>query len=197
MSTSVLRSAQRAVLLAMLASSLAAAASALSAPPSLGSARGLVFRDDRPRAVALARGDLSLYAPTAPDALERERLARVTQPAELALDTPDGRVYYTGSLEVAATYYTPRDGGKAPGSPFYAITATGARATRGIVAVDPRLIPLYSWLYVPGYGFAQARDVGGGIIGNHIDVAFDDGDGAWWGRRSLTVYVLASDGGRP
>lgn len=117
------------------------------------------------------------------------RMARGTAP--LALDTPAGRLYYSRSLDVLATYYTPANGGKSPDSPWYGITATGARATRGIVAVDPRVIPMYSWLYIPGYGVAQARDVGGAIIGHHIDVAFDDGDGAWWGRRYLTVFILA------
>ena len=109
----------------------------------------------------------------------------------LVLETPFGAVAYSRSLNVLATYYTPATCGKTPDSPTYGITATGARATRGVVAVDPRVIPLYSWLYIPGYGIAQARDVGSAIIGDHIDVAFDDGDGAWWGRRYLTVYVLA------
>lgn len=117
------------------------------------------------------------------------QVARGTRP--LGLETPFGRVHYVRALSVVATYYTPANGGKPLDSPWYGITATGAVATRGIVAVDPRVIALYSWLYVPGYGIAQARDVGSAIIGDHIDVAFDDGDGAWWGRRDLTVYVLA------
>jgi 3D (Asp-Asp-Asp) domain-containing protein len=108
----------------------------------------------------------------------------------LTLETPEGVVRYARTLAVKATYYTPANGGKAPGDPWYGITATGARATRGIIAVDPRVIPMYSWVYVPGYGIAQARDVGSAIIGNHIDVCFDDGDGAWWGTRYLTVYLL-------
>ena len=117
------------------------------------------------------------------------RIALGTRP--LTMQTPYGPVSYTRALNVVATYYTPANGGKAPDSPLYGITATGARATRGIVAVDPRVISMYSWLYIPGYGIAQARDVGGAIIGDHIDVAFDDGDGAWWGRRYVTVYVLS------
>lgn len=123
------------------------------------------------------------------DAAVAPRIAIGTRP--LTLETPYGPVSYTRALNVVATYYTPANGGKAPDSPLYGITATGARATRGIIAVDPRVIPMYSWVYVPGYGIAQARDVGSAIIGDHIDVAFDDGDGAWWGRRYLTVYVLA------
>lgn len=108
----------------------------------------------------------------------------------LTLHTPHGTIRYTRSLPVVATYYTPANGGKTPDDPWYGITATGAIATRGIIAVDRRVIPMYSWVYVPGYGIAQARDVGGAIIGNHIDVCFDDGDGAWWGKRFLTVYLM-------
>jgi 3D (Asp-Asp-Asp) domain-containing protein len=106
------------------------------------------------------------------------------------VDTPYGSLSYTRSLNVVATYYTPANGGKSPDDPWYGRTATGARATRGVVAVDRRVIPLYSWLYIPGYGIAQALDVGGAIKGNHIDVCFDDGDGAWWGKRFVTAYVL-------
>jgi 3D (Asp-Asp-Asp) domain-containing protein len=154
-----------------------------------GGRDGIVDRTYRVRAEdgAIVRRDV-----VAEDVLRLavpERVAMGTHP--FTLDTPVGRVSYVRALNVLATYYTPANGGKAPDSPAYGITATGARATRGIVAVDPRVIPLYSWLYIPGYGIAQARDVGSAIIGNHVDVAFDDGDGAWWGRRYLTVYVLA------
>lgn len=131
----------------------------------------------------------SLVSEAVLDVALAARVAVGTRP--LSLTTPYGDLSYVRAIDVVATYYTPANGGKAPGSPLYAITATGARATRGIVAVDPRVIPMYSWLYIPGYGIAQARDVGSAIIGDHIDVAFDDGDGAWWGRRFLTVYILA------
>lgn len=130
-----------------------------------------------------------LVAEVVTDPAVAGRVALGTRP--LTLETPLGPVSYVRSLNVLATYYTPANCGKTPDSPLYGITATGARATRGIVAVDPRVIPMYSWLYIPGYGIAQARDVGSAIIGDHIDVAFDDGDGAWWGRRYVTVYLLA------
>jgi len=71
------------------------------------------------------------------------------------------------------------------------ITATGRPAGHGIVAVDPRIIPLGSHLYIPGYGSAIAGDTGGAILGSRIDLGMDSlGDALVFGRREVTVYVL-------
>lgn len=70
-------------------------------------------------------------------------------------------------------------------------TYRGTYLRRGLVAVDPDVIPLGTRLYVPGYGEALADDIGGAIIGNHIDLAMDTQDEAFeWGKRDVTVYVL-------
>ena len=69
--------------------------------------------------------------------------------------------------------------------------ATGARATRGVIAVDPRVIPLGTHVYVPGYGYAIAADTGGAIKGNRIDLCYDSYDEAIrWGRRDVTIIIL-------
>lgn len=71
------------------------------------------------------------------------------------------------------------------------ITASGYRAGHGIVAVDPRVIPLGTRLYIPGYGVAIAGDTGGAIIGNRIDLGFNSlRDALQFGRRPVTVYRL-------
>jgi 3D (Asp-Asp-Asp) domain-containing protein len=71
------------------------------------------------------------------------------------------------------------------------ITASGRPAGHGIVAVDPRFIPLGTRLYIPGYGFAIAGDTGGAIIGNRIDLGFNSySDAIRFGRRAVTVYRL-------
>jgi 3D (Asp-Asp-Asp) domain-containing protein len=54
------------------------------------------------------------------------------------------------------------------------VTATGEILTKGVVAVDPRIIRLRSQVYVPGYGVGSAFDTGGGIISRRIDLGFDD-----------------------
>ncbi len=108
------------------------------------------------------------------------------------VETPDGPVTYWRKLWVLATSYYPSTSGKAPDDPTYGITYTGVRATRGIVAVDPKVIPLHTRMYVPGYGFAQAEDTGGLIRGMHIDLAFDDEDRGkgLWSRRWVMIYLL-------
>ncbi len=71
-------------------------------------------------------------------------------------------------------------------------TATGIPARFGIVAVDPRVIKLGTYLYVEGYGFALAADTGGAIKGNKIDLCFSSRREALaWGRRRVRVHILA------
>lgn len=71
-------------------------------------------------------------------------------------------------------------------------TARGSRLVRGHVAVDPNVIPLGSMVYVEGYGYALADDIGGAIQGQTIDVAMDSYDEAiHWGRRDVTVYLIS------
>lgn len=70
-------------------------------------------------------------------------------------------------------------------------TATGMHAGYGVVAVDPRVIPLGSLLYVEGYGFAIAADTGGAIKGNRIDLCYDARSTALhFGRKKVRVHVL-------
>ena len=51
-------------------------------------------------------------------------------------------------------------------------TASGKIARPGTVAVDPKLFPMGTKFYIPGYGWAVARDTGGAINGNHLDLFF-------------------------
>lgn len=74
----------------------------------------------------------------------------------------------------------------------YGKTASGRTAGYGIVAVDPKVIPLGTNLYVEGYGYAVAGDTGGVIKGNKIDLCFEKSNKELmaFGRKSVTVYVL-------
>ena len=54
------------------------------------------------------------------------------------------------------------------------ITATGTTATVGrTIAVDPRVIPYGSQVYIEGYGWRTAEDCGGGVNDNQIDILVD------------------------
>jgi 3D (Asp-Asp-Asp) domain-containing protein len=108
-------------------------------------------------------------------AFEAHSIARV---AALAISA-------MGTMQMVATAYT---AGSAGGS---GMTAIGRRAGFGIVAVDPRLIPLGARLYITGYGYAVAGDTGGAIVGRRIDLGFDTLRSAMlFGRRDVTVYRL-------
>ncbi|WP_291650327.1 3D domain-containing protein [Clostridium sp.] len=82
------------------------------------------------------------------------------------------------------------------------VTATGTvpvRDPNGIstIAVDPRVIPLGSLVYVEGYGRAVAADTGGAIKGNIVDVYVNSEAEAYnsWGRKyNVAVYILAYPG---
>ena len=51
-------------------------------------------------------------------------------------------------------------------------TATGVPTGKGVVAVDPSVIPLGTRMYVPGYGEGVAADTGRAVKGQTIDVWF-------------------------
>ncbi|HEY8487373.1 MAG TPA: ubiquitin-like domain-containing protein [Limnochordales bacterium] len=105
------------------------------------------------------------------------------------LETPVGKLRYRRRLEMVATAYYP--GPESTGKSADGITATGMRAGHGVVAVDPRVIPLGTRLYIPGYGLAVAGDVGGAIKGLRIDLGFSTlREALHFGRRRVTVYVL-------
>lgn len=93
---------------------------------------------------------------------------------------------YLRALHMVATAYSPGDG-FTPGT----ITASGLPAGRGVVAVDPDVIPLGTRLYITGYGFAVAGDTGSAIKGYRIDLGMNTVEEArQWGRREVVVYVL-------
>ena len=72
-------------------------------------------------------------------------------------------------------------------------TYTSDKAGRGCVAIDPkaRILKLGQKLYIEGYGYGIANDIGGAIKGWEIDLCFDTHHEALeWGRKLVKVYVL-------
>jgi uncharacterized protein YabE (DUF348 family) len=116
----------------------------------------------------------------------------------LAYSRGGNPVAYNKVVKMRATAYEPRTSGskKRPGQENVEYTAIGTIAKRSVnnystIAVDPRVIPLGTKVYVEGYGFAIAEDTGGAIKGNRIDVFFNTyGEVDNWGVKNVNVYIL-------
>lgn len=92
------------------------------------------------------------------------------------------------TLTMVATAYT---ADPAENGPWGAVAYDGQPLRRGIVAVDPNIIPMGSRLYIEGYGEAIAADQGGKIKGNRIDLFMDSKAEAYnWGMRTVKVIIL-------
>lgn len=113
-----------------------------------------------------------------------KKIARGTKIVWKTMDTADGQIRYWKKLRVYATHYDSR----CPGCNDW--TAIGMRAGKGVIAVDPKVIPLRSKVYIPGYGIAVAGDTGGAIKGNIIDLGFDDARTSGWSAKFVDIYLL-------
>ncbi|WP_371370688.1 3D domain-containing protein [Sporomusa aerivorans] len=92
---------------------------------------------------------------------------------------------YSRTLAMKASAYSAHD----PGNGSY--TYRGNLLRRGLAAVDPSVIPLGTRLYIKGYGYAIADDIGSAIKGNRIDLAFDSrSDALNFGVQRVTVYIV-------
>jgi 3D (Asp-Asp-Asp) domain-containing protein len=94
---------------------------------------------------------------------------------------PDGRRTFVAKMTAYA------DG--VGGVPLGAKTATGTKTRWGVVAVDPKVIPLGSTLRIDGYPGTvfTAEDVGSAIKGNAVDIWLPDPEQA---KRYGTQYRL-------
>ncbi|HAM80791.1 LysM peptidoglycan-binding domain-containing protein [Ornithinibacillus bavariensis] len=100
------------------------------------------------------------------------------------VEKPEGR-----TLTVVATAYTAECEGCS------GITYTGINLNKDrnakVIAVDPTVIPLGSKVYVEGYGYAIAGDIGGAIKGNRIDIHLPTEQEALnWGVKEVKVTIV-------
>ena len=94
------------------------------------------------------------------------------------------------------TKYLPRD-------PAYGRFNTGYTSTRWkadpksrIVAVDPKLVPYHSWVWIEGLGWYRAEDCGGAIKGFRLDVMTgNQKDAMEFGKQDRFVIVVPPDEG--
>ena len=105
---------------------------------------------------------------------------------------PTGEILtYSSTGKYKATAYTHTDAG------CDMITATGTTVRIGTVAVDPKVIPYGTRMYIVSndgkyiYGLSAAEDCGGGIKGNRLDLYFPTTSECFkFGVRGCTVYFL-------
>lgn len=97
------------------------------------------------------------------------------------------------SMVMKATAYDPSpesNGG------YGGITAMGTTLRKGVIAVDPRVIPLGTKVYIEymdgtPLGYCVAEDTGGAIKGNRIDILFMSKTEAFqFGVRDMRLYIL-------
>lgn len=117
--------------------------------------------------------------------LERARAAVISTPAAERSRAPteaaasEARASGRRALTLTATAYA-----------IAGSTATGMPAGRGVVAVDPAVIPLGTRMTIPGYGKGVAADTGPAVQGASIDVWLPSlARARAWGRRTVTVTL--------
>ena len=115
----------------------------------------------------------------ATQATETTQAAQTTQAAS---SSQNG--YY---ITVEATAYSYNEAGLSN----YTADGTNLVNEPNVIAVDPSVIPLGSYVEIPGYGIFRAADTGGAIYGNRIDVHLVNLNDVYnFGRRTITIRVL-------
>jgi Uncharacterized protein conserved in bacteria len=147
----------------------------------------------------------AVQAQTADSNQAKEQTAQATaakaaaEQSEPAVVSSDGqKLAYTDKLSLKATAYTAAasENGK-----WGAVDYFGNALKVGTVAVDPKMIPLGTKLYITGYDYnglpaggmiAKATDMGGSIKGNRIDifVPHTTQQARKFGIQNVQVYVL-------
>ncbi|MED4683919.1 cell wall-binding protein EntB [Bacillus mycoides] len=123
--------------------------------------------------------------------IEKAKAKEVTKTQEVSKNNTQSA---KRELTVVATAYTadPSENGTYGGR---VLTTMGHDLTENpnmrIIAVDPKVIPLGSKVWVEGYGEAIAGDTGSAIKGNRIDVLMGSKSKAMnWGRQTVKVKIL-------
>ena len=118
-------------------------------------------------------------------AASQKVVARGTKIVPKTLLLADGTVItYIRALDVYATWYNAVSAGG------NGITATGVPLERGIVAVDPSVIPMGTRMYIPGYGYGVAADTGGAIVGYTLDLGYPGSTIGSCCTGWITIYIL-------
>jgi 3D (Asp-Asp-Asp) domain-containing protein len=89
------------------------------------------------------------------------------------------------------TKYLPRSPKYGKDNDGFTATMTRADPANRVVAVDPKLIPYDSWVWIEGLGWFHAEDCGGAIKGFRLDVlTATEGDAMEFGRQERFAIVV-------
>lgn len=106
------------------------------------------------------------------------------------ITTPEGeQITYWRKVRMLASSYSAGTAGVSPDKAWYGRTYTGDPMRKGVVAVDPKIIPLRSRVFVTGYGYGDALDIGTAIRSRRIDLGYDNDNLQLW-NRWVDVYLL-------
>lgn len=142
----------------------------------------VTFVNDKP-----ARRTL-VASKTLTPAVDEETFGGIRIRMARALPSRSGAYRRLQCITMLATGYSPYEGSST------GRCATGMRAGYGVVAVDPRVIPLGTRLYIEGYGYAVAGDTGGAIKGHRIDLGHTTyREASAVGRQRVHVWILDSN----
>jgi 3D (Asp-Asp-Asp) domain-containing protein len=121
----------------------------------------------------------------------KEKPVETPKTTQTTQSTQSAPFSYSSVVTMSATAYCPCS--KCCGSGAKGITANGMKAQYGVVAVDKKVIPLGTKLYIEGYGYAIAADTGSAIKGNRIDLCYNTHYSALhsgYGHTPVKVYIL-------
>ncbi|MGI5834991.1 MAG: 3D domain-containing protein [Chloroflexota bacterium] len=110
-------------------------------------------------------------------------------PSPTPSPTPKTRLIDLGQYKITAYSDSPW----LNGTDGRGITASGVKTHWGTVAVDPRLIPLWSKLVIEGFEgeIFTALDTGGGVKGNWIDIWYpSDWEAIQWGVQYRRIFLV-------
>ncbi|CAH0117850.1 putative protein YuiC [Paenibacillus sp. CECT 9249] len=140
-----------------------------------------------------------MIAQEAPEVKEKPR-----EPQSTTVSAPS-QDQVLETVKVVATGYTAgvESTGKKPGHPEYGITYSGIKVRRdqaGIstIAADPKVFPMGTILYIPGYGYGIVADTGSAIKGKKIDLYYNTTKQVYkeWGKKTVNVQVLKRGDGK-
>lgn len=155
-----------------------------SPDPSIPAGQWLLLQPGRQGIAYVAGGKTTVVSPPQP-----AKLVEGTAPVHTLV--VQGHTYqYDRVMTMMTTAY---NGSMAMNGPWGAVSSWDGQPLRyGDVAVDPRVIPLGTYLYIDGYGPARAVDTGSAIFGDHIDLFLPEPTWqiALYGIQFHKVYIL-------